>query len=796
VSELQKLNAEPAPPVPERGSPAGFIHGLSLVGKLYALLVIAALPLCVVAGYQAFSALQSSRELALEFPTFVLAISREAQFKVFIDGAADAVDTGTLSQKAVNAAREARRLTDELNALSGTSTPQLETDLANIVVAMDKNRALAELLRLREPIQRISATISSQAEAHHHRLDEIVSDSIHASRRDTLIALITVALSMSVAFWVGRRLIHSILLVEQQARDAAALNQAIMDAAPIGMMTIAADSTIATANRASHAMHGYEPGELVGRHADVLDDLAEIELRAVQRGTDLGEAVYPGSDLFHSPLSPSGQLTESEQTYVRKDGSRFPAGVIALPLHDATGRSLGGLRMVMDITERKRAAARIEHMALHDSLTGLPNRMLLQSRAGQTLARALRDSGNFALALLDLDRFKQINDTLGHAIGDEVLKIVSQRLTDAVRSSDVVARMGGDEFALLLPDILRPEQATEVGQKILAAMAEVLVIESHRLHVSASIGIALYPVHGADLPALIRNADAAMYDAKARGRDAVSLYDERMFNHASDQSELRADLRQAVARQEFVLHYQPQVNAGSGEVQVLEALLRWQHPQRGLIPPVDFIPLAEDTGLIVPIGAWVLRQACSDLAQLRRQGRHDLRMAVNVSPRQFRADGLEASVGEALRAAGLDSSVLELEITESALMTSVERTQGILVALRDMGVRIAIDDFGTGYSSLSYLAHFPVQTVKVDRSFVRQIDSNENTSLLAGAIVAMAHGLGLTVVAEGVETASQHRHLVALGCELLQGFRFSRPVPLEQLPEAIERIEAAQARQA
>ena len=581
--------------------------------------------------------------------------------------------------------------------------------------------------------------------------------------------------------------------MERQAREAAALNQAIMDVAPIGVMTIDADSSIATANRASYAMLGYEPGELVGQRADILNDPEELEIRAAQH--DVESLEQTGPDLLHSTLTPSGQLMETEWTYVRKDASRFPAGVIALPLRDAAGRSLGGLRMVTDITERKRAAARIEHMALHDGLTGLPNRLLLQDRAGQALARAKRDSGTFALVLMDLDRFKQINDTLGHAIGDEVLKVVAQRLTHAVRTSDTVVRMGGDEFALLLPDIVHPDQAIEVGQKILAAMLSDLSIESHRLHVTASIGVALYPVHGTDLPTLLKSADAAMYDAKARGRDAVSLYDERMSMHASDKLELQADLREALAGGEFVLHYQPLVDAASGEVHALEALLRWQHPRRGLVAPLDFIPLAEDTGLIVPIGAWALAQACADLARLRRQGRPHLRMAVNLSPRQFTSDGLEACVSEALRAAGLEGSALELEITESVLMNSLERTQDILATLRAMDVRIAIDDFGTGYSSLSYLAHFPVQTVKVDRSFVRQIDSGDGTALLAGAIVAMAHSLGLAVVAEGVETRDQHGHLVDLGCELLQGFRFSKPVPFEQVLEAIDRVQAMPALQ-
>jgi len=578
--------------------------------------------------------------------------------------------------------------------------------------------------------------------------------------------------------------------LERRAQEAAALNQAIMDVAPIGVVTIAADGRVATANRATHAMFGYAPGELVGQPATILDDPDEPVYRPEPDDADARAQPRGGADSGLMPIVADGPSNETDRTCVRKDGSRFPAGVIALPLLDANGRSLGGLRMLMDITERKRAAARIEHMALHDSLTGLPNRLLLQERARQTLARARRQSGHFALVLIDLDHFKQVNDTLGHAIGDELLRVVAQRLTNAVRDTDTVVRMGGDEFALLLPDIAHPEQACEVAQKARAAMSQPLSIEGHRLHVTASVGVALFPAHGKDLPALLRSADLAMYDAKACGRDAVSLYLERMSDDGGDELELRADLHQALARGEFVLHYQPLVRAATNRVDGLEALLRWQHPRRGLVPPAAFIPLAEATGLIVSIGAWVLRQACADLAALRRHGRADLRMSVNLSPRQFTADGLDACVGDALQAAGLDGAALELEITESVLMNSLERTQDVLQALRAIGVTIAIDDFGTGYSSLSYLANFPVQTVKVDRSFVRQIDSGEGTALLAGAIVAMAHSLGCGVVAEGVETLNQHRQLVELKCEHLQGYRFSKPVPIEQLAAAMAQVEA------
>ncbi len=584
--------------------------------------------------------------------------------------------------------------------------------------------------------------------------------------------------------------------MERRAQESAALNQAIMDAAPIGMMTIGADNRITSANPAIHAMSGHPPGDLVGRHPDVLGDFDEAGLRAA--GQVLSISRRPSGDTSgrtapeRDVADAAGLPMEAEWTYSRKDGSHFPAGVIAVPLRRSSGELLGELRMVTDITDRKRAAARIQHMAMHDSLTGLPNRVLLQARATQCMQRARESDGHFALAVLDLDHFKQINDSLGHAIGDEVLKVVAQRLSAAVRDLDTVVRMGGDEFALLLPDVHDDPELGAITQRVLASLADVMVIDENRLHITASIGVATFPAHGEDLTQLLKHADAAMYDTKAQGRAGVSIYDDRMLVQAGDLLELQADLSQALARDQLVLYYQPVVDAATGAVTALEALLRWKHPTRGLVPPLDFIPLAEDTGLIVPIGAWCLRQACSDLVRLRHQQRGPLRVAVNLSARQFRADGLVDHVRDALAAAGLEGSALELEITESALMSTIDRTQAILAELRAMGVRIAIDDFGTGYSSLSYLTNFPVQTVKVDRSFVREITTNKTAALLTGAIVAMAHSLELDVIAEGVETAEQQRHLAALGCELLQGYRFGRPAPIDQMHDVFARARLLQ----
>jgi diguanylate cyclase (GGDEF)-like protein len=757
-----------------------FVHLLGLGTRLYILLLSAALPLCAVAAYQAFGSWNTSRAIAREFPIFEIANLRDAQFKVFIEGVSYAVDTGTLNTRAVDAVVQAHALTGQLQLLTDEPKGELASDLALIISAIGRSRSLESLTAMSPEIGRASKAIAAMDSFHHAQLESLLQGSVLASRRDTLVATLIAALSMSFALWFGRRLIQHILRVERTAHDALALNQAIMDAAPIGLLTFGPDTRIATANRACHFMHGYEPDELLGQPADVFVEIAEQPRPAsVNTGGDHRAADGPVPSTATLPVA---TLTEVDRTHLRKDGSCFSAGVIELPLRDSNGLVLGGLQLVTDVTERKRAAARVEHLALHDSLTGLPNRLVLQQRAELAIARAQRHGGSFALALVDLDRFKHINDTLGHAVGDEVLKLVAQRLKDAMRSSDTLVRMGGDEFVLLLPDIRLPEDAREVGQKILQALVRDAEIEGHALHLSGSVGMAFFPEHGDDLKGLLRSADAAMYDAKSRGRDAFSLYESRMSLHAENQSEQRAELRQAVALGEFVLFYQPIVEARSGEVRAFEALMRWQHPERGLVMPGEFIALAEETGLIVPMGEWVIRQACADLARMRRGGHPELRMTVNVSPRQFMSDGLESCVRDALRAAGLQGSALELEITESVLMNSVSRTQEVLAALRAVGVRIAVDDFGTGYSSLSYLANFPVHTLKVDRSFVSQMNRSAPAASLTGAIISMGHSLGLEVIAEGVETADQQDHLVRLACDLLQGYRFGRPVPFDQLP--------------
>ena len=427
---------------------------------------------------------------------------------------------------------------------------------------------------------------------------------------------------------------------------------------------------------------------------------------------------------------------------------------------------------------------------MHDSLTGLPNRLQLEERARRALQHAQQHGKGLALVLLDLDRFKQVNDTLGHAVGDHLLQGVARRLCESVRSGDTVARMGGDEFVLLLMDVPTPAEAMRVVEKVREAFrgAE-LAVGGHHLRVAFSIGVAMFPAHGHDLASLLRQADLAMYRAKAAGRDTALLFDPE--RHAANAARLRleTDLRHALAAGELRLHYQPVIDTGTGRVAGLEALMRWQHALLGMIPPGDFIGIAEDTGEIVPIGAWALQQACADLARLRARW-PDLRVAVNVSAHQLLSHDLVHDVQTALEQAALPGHALDIEITESALVETHDHVLNKLAALRELGVGIAIDDFGTGYSSLAYLSSFPVTTLKVDRSFISQIDSGQGLGTLPAAIVSLARSLGMETVAEGVETRAQWTYLRETGCGQVQGYLFSPAVPVERLPETLARIAA------
>jgi diguanylate cyclase (GGDEF)-like protein/PAS domain S-box-containing protein len=453
--------------------------------------------------------------------------------------------------------------------------------------------------------------------------------------------------------------------------------------------------------------------------------------------------------------------------------------------HRLEGRPVGRVWSFRDVTDRRRAEERIQYQAYHDALTGLPNRLLLRDRLTQALGHAHRLGRPLAVMFVDVDHFKLINDTLGHAVGDRLLRGLAERLSACVREDDTVARMGGDEFTFVFSGMTRPEDAARMAEKVLRAVAEPFDLDGRDLRVTASLGIAVYPVDGDGPDGLLQSADAAMYRAKEQGRNNYQLCTPGMNDRALERMALEGELRHALEGEELLLHYQPLVQASTGRVVGTEALLRWQHPERGLLMPDQFIPVAEESRLILPIGDWVLRVACRQLRSWHEAGFPDLRMSVNLSARQFQQPRLVALIRECLDGAGLEPRFLELEITESIAMSNVAWTAEVLEALRAMGIRISIDDFGTGQSSLSYLKHFPLSTLKIDQSFVRDIAFDPEGEAIVNAVIALAHVLGLSVVAEGVETEAQLAFLRSAGCEEFQGYLFSRPVSPEALGELL-----------
>jgi diguanylate cyclase (GGDEF)-like protein len=439
------------------------------------------------------------------------------------------------------------------------------------------------------------------------------------------------------------------------------------------------------------------------------------------------------------------------------------------------------------LAEVRMAEEKIKDLAYHDTLTALPNRLVFTDRLALAVNQAQRQGSRLAVLFLDLDHFKVINDSLGHSLGDQLLQQVAGRLTGCLRAGDTVARLGGDEFTLLLPGVQGPAEAERVGGKVLDALREPYRLESRELFVTASMGISLYPDDGEDADTLVRNADAAMYRAKEQGRDSHRLYAPPMNEMATERLALESALRRALANDELVLHYQPLVEIETGRLHGVEALLRWRHPEKGLLWPSDFLSLAEATGLILPIGPWVLRTACAQAQAWHAQDLRDLRVAVNLSARQFQQPDLAEHVRRALRETGLPAHCLELEITETNAMQNTEATVRTFAELKALGVRISIDDFGIGYSSLGTLKRLPIDTLKIDRSFIRDITTDPDDAAIVTAVIAMAHTLKLNVVAEGVDTEEQLTFLRGYGCDLMQGHLFGPAAPAEECGEGLAR---------
>ncbi len=511
-------------------------------------------------------------------------------------------------------------------------------------------------------------------------------------------------------------------------------------------------------------------------------------------------------DDFLSPLPPqerrqlvarfaetaeTGLPLDAEQAIVRSGGERR-----VVHLHGQARRDAEGLPIIhgtlQDVTERRSAEERIRHLAYHDTLTGLPNRAWLGEELGRTLARAERQGENVALMFLDLDQFKRINDTLGHSAGDQLLCAVADRLRHRLRRGDALARpsgdsdmalsrLGGDEFCIVLSGLDQPETAARAAARVLEAFAEPFQLAGSEASVSTSIGIAVYPTDAADAEGLVKAADTAMYHSKKQGRDSYHFYSASMNTRTAARLTMESALRHAIARDELRLHYQPIVALGSGAIVGVEALVRWQHPELGLLMPGHFIEIAEESGLIVPLGEWVLQAACEQSRSWQRQGLPAMTMAVNVSGEQFKRSNMVRTLRRTLDSTGLDPTLLKVEITESVLMRDLDLTIRNLESVRDMGVQLSIDDFGTGYSSLAYLERFPVQELKIDRSFISGIVGGTRNAAIATAVIGMARDLSLSVVAEGVETAAQRELLQRLRCPYAQGYHFSRPRPPQDI---------------
>ena len=472
---------------------------------------------------------------------------------------------------------------------------------------------------------------------------------------------------------------------------------------------------------------------------------------------------------------------------IRRDGVEAAIEDSVAPIHDRRGQVTGAVMVFHDVSAVRALSLRMSYLAQHDSLTDLPNRILLNDRLTQAMAVAHRHGQQLAVLFLDIDRFKHINDSLGHDIGDRLLQSVAQRLLACVRSSDIVSRQGGDEFVILLSKVRHTQDAAVSADKILLALSTPHRIDQHDLHLTVSIGIATYPDDGTEVETLMKNADFAMYHAKDSGRNNYQFFNPDMNVRAVERQSVEDGLRHAIKRQEFVLHYQPKMHLETGAIIGVEALIRWRHPQRGLVHPAQFIPIAEECGFIVPIGRWVLREGCRQARAWQDAGLPPVRIAINISAVELRAKDFVAGVRAILTETGLEPRYLELELTETFLMQDSKSTAAVLHALKNVGVTLALDDFGTGYSSLSYLKRFPIDTLKIDRSFVRDLTTDADDASIVSAVISMGKSLHMRVVAEGVETREQLAFLQEQGCPEGQGYYFSKPVVAGELTQLLGR---------
>jgi diguanylate cyclase (GGDEF)-like protein/PAS domain S-box-containing protein len=600
--------------------------------------------------------------------------------------------------------------------------------------------------------------------------EAIAVQALQQGAQDYLIKgqLETRGLMRALRYAIERKVMEEALFVEKEL--------AVVTLNSIGDAVISTDitGTIALLNLVAEKMTGWSTQEAAGH--PVADVFRILDATTREISPDAMEAAVRNDCTEHLP---------SNSLLIRRDGHEIPIDNSVSPIHDRQGHVTGAVIVFRDVSAAREMALRMAHSAEHDFLTGLPNRMLLNDRLGQAIAMAARHSTRVAVLFLDLDGFKRVNDSLGHPIGDRLLQSVAGRLAACVRASDTVSRQGGDEFVVLLPEAGQWEDAATVARRMLLAVAETHTLDQRDLHITTSVGVSIYPDDGANAETLIRNADMAMYQAKENGRNGYQFFMPEMNVRAVERRSIEEGLRRALEQHEFVLHYQPKVNLATGAISGAEALIRWRHPTEGLVSPARFIPVAEESGLILQIGNWVLREACRQARAWADEGLPGMTIAVNVSAIELRDASFLEGLFRVLGETGLDPRNLEVEITESVLMRNAESAAAILLALRGRGVRVSVDDFGTGYSSLSYLQKFAVDALKIDQSFVSQIASAQDEASIVTAVISMSRSLKLRVIAEGVETLEQLAFLQAHDCDEAQGYFFSRPVPPQQFAELL-----------
>ena len=786
-------------------------------------------PITFVLLYQTLSDVRQASSVKFELGGVVRAHRARDSYKVFLNGVADAVDTGSLSNRARQALEHTKDSLSDLQSWdrSFQSEPILEP-INTLLNTTRRNQPLQELLSLQAVAIKANGLLTALANTYEIREHKNTEGIILAANRQVWIVLIATCITLASALAFVVQLING--LTEP-------LNRAVTLAENIAAGDFRAEKSIDTHRDIGGLLASLAAMRGGLRQAFLNLEKNEARLANAQRIASVGDwemDIVSGSltrsdEVYSIVGSKRGELTESSAIPLRivhpddkqmveeslhaaqhrgegfgidfrivlANGDTRVVHAQAEVAHDDAGKPIRISGTIQDISERKKAEEQIQHLALHDGLTGLPNRLLFEEQVDKALAAAQRLDQKLATLFFDLDRFKNINDSLGHHVGDALLKEVAKRVTHCLRKSDymvrgametsdnTMARMGGDEFTVLLPNLSHAEDAARVARRIMEALAIPFQVGGGEVFVSASIGIALYPIDGSDVATLIKNSDAAMYHAKNEGRNNYQFFTESMNKEAAAKLSLENDLRKAVSEEQLVLYYQPQIDIATRNIFGVEALIRWRHPQRGLVPPVEFIPLAEERGLIVAISEWVLRTACAQAQAWHQSGLRKITVAVNMASPSFKQENLLQVVTDALEGSGLEAKYLELEVTESIMVHDMKTVLPTLKALKDIGIHLSIDDFGTGYSSLSYLQHFPIDALKIDQTFVSDIDENRGSAIVR-AIIAMSASLNLTVIAEGVETESQAKFLLENGCHKMQGYLFSRPLPVDEMTRLLQ----------